>query len=230
MTSKIALIGDYSESVIAHTAIPRALKLSAIKIEIQYSWIETIAIKKNASILHEFSGIWVVPGSPYKSMDGALAAIQYARERGRPFLGTCGGFQHALIEYARNVCGAYDATHAETAPNKDTLVVTPLACSLIEKTGSILFMPNSRLYKIFQGKEINEKYHCSYGLNPEWKNCLEEAGMHFTGFDTEGQVRAFELNNHPFFIGTLFQPERSALYDQPQPHPLITALVKAAFL
>jgi CTP synthase (UTP-ammonia lyase) len=43
-----------------------------------------------------FSGLWCVPGSPYRSMEGALLAIRHARESGVPFLGTCGGFQHAL--------------------------------------------------------------------------------------------------------------------------------------
>jgi len=81
------------------------------------------------------------------------------------------------------------------------------------------------LHSIFKGQEKNEGYHCNYGLNTEWKTHLEKAGIHFTGFDIEGQVRVFELDTHPFFIGTLFQPERSALRDQQ--HPLIKAFVEA---
>jgi CTP synthase (UTP-ammonia lyase) len=159
-------------------------------------------------------------------MAGALAAIRFARETGRPFLGTCGGFQHALIEFARYVCGVPDADHAETNPDGAALVVTPLACSLVEKTDRIIFTPNSRLHAIFNGQPALEDYRCRYGLNPVWRTRLETAGLRFTGLDTGGEVRAGELPSHPFFIGTLFQPERSAL--RGDRHPLITAFVRAA--
>ncbi len=223
----IALIGDYNKAVIAHTAIPRALELAsvAVKVDVTWSWIETTAIRDDTS-LAEFTAIWVVPGSPYMNMEGALTAIRFARETHRPFLGTCGGFQHALIEYARNFCGVLDASHAETDPDGNSLIVTPLLCSLVEKNGYISFTPGSQLYSIFKGQETIEGYHCNYGLNPEWKTRLEKNGINFTGFDAEGEVRAFELDNHPFFIGTLFQPERSAL--RGQQHPLINAFVDIA--
>jgi len=64
-----------------------------------------------------FDGFWCVPASPYRDIDGALRAIRFAREQRRPFLGTCGGFQHAVLEYARNVLGWADAEHGELAPN-----------------------------------------------------------------------------------------------------------------
>jgi CTP synthase len=41
--------------------------------------------------------------------------------------------------------------------------------------------------------------------------------------DDAGDVRAVELPGHPFFLGTLFQPERSAL--RGAEHPLVTAFV-----
>lgn len=225
MQISIALVGDYSEKVDAHIAIPRALAYvrSALNIDLSWSWIETISIESAKDFAH-FDGIWLTPGSPYQNMEGALTAIQFARETNRPFLGTCGGFQHALIEYARHIGGISEADHAESNPNAKTLIVTPLSCSLVGKSQQIHFIPGSQLNTIFKGKETTEAYQCNYGLNPEWKSRLETAGLRFTGFDVDNQVRAFELPTHPFFIGTLFQPELSA--EHGKQHPLITAFIE----
>src|SRR5689334_3477921 len=101
---KIGIIGDYSEAVPAHQAIPVALTLAskALNYKIGVQWIPTDEITKHYDF-QSFNGLWCVPGSPYKNMEGALFGIQFARENKIPFLGTCGGFQHSLIEYARNV-------------------------------------------------------------------------------------------------------------------------------
>lgn len=151
-------------------------------------------------------------------------AIRFVREMNRPFLRTCGGFQHALIEYIRNVCGVVVADHAETNPEGNILVVTQLTCSLAGKTDQIFFKPDSRLYSIFKEKSTMGDYQCRYGLNPVWKDRLESAGLCFSGYDAAGEARAFELPNHPFFVGTLFQPELSALRNVT--HPLIEEFVK----
>ena len=158
-------------------------------------------------------------------MDGALAAVRHARERNLPFLGTCGGFQHALIEFARDVAGIAAADHAETNARTTDPVVTALSCSLVDQTGGIIFTPGSRMHAIFGGRPAHEGYHCNYGVNPAYRARLEAAGLRFTGFDPAGDIRAFELPRHRFFLGTLFQPERSAL--QGVSHPLIKALVAA---
>jgi CTP synthase (UTP-ammonia lyase) len=50
--------------------------------------------------------------------------------------------------------------------------------------------------------------------------------MHFTAFDPDGAPRALELPDHPFFIATLFQPERAALHGRTP--PLARAFVHAA--
>jgi CTP synthase (UTP-ammonia lyase) len=105
-------------------------------------------------------------------MEGALRAIRFAREQGRPFLGTCGGFQHAIIEYARNVLGWADAEHAETAPDATRPVITPLACALVETTGTIRFHRNSLLATAYGCLEATEGYHCSYGLNPAFLSAI----------------------------------------------------------
>ena len=227
MNASIALVGDHNPRVTAHVAIPRALELArdATGAEISWTWVPTTTIHDACQDLSTFAAIWVVPASPYASMAGALAAIQFARETGRPFLGTCGGCQHALIEIARHACGAPAADHAETNPGGSELVITPLACALVEKTAEITFAPGSRLHALCGGKPATEGYHCRYGLNPQWRARLEAAGLRFTGFDAAGEVRAAELPAHPFFLVTLFQPERSAL--RGETHPLIAGFVRA---
>src|SRR4051794_8102260 len=103
---KVLLIGDRSDSVLAHTAIPKALELAAatLHLPVEPVWLPTDCIHSPADIASQDpDALWCVPGSPYANMNGALTAIRFAREQNLPFLGTCGGFQHALIEYARNV-------------------------------------------------------------------------------------------------------------------------------
>jgi CTP synthase (UTP-ammonia lyase) len=224
----LALIGDHDEKIVAHRAIPLALARAGRNtgLTLEWEWIGTDSITAAPGQLAGYAGVWCVPGSPYRSLDGALAAIRYAREARRPFLGTCGGFQHALIEFARDVGGVTAADHAETAPAAADLVVTRLACSLVGQTGEITFTPGSQLHAVFAGQPAREDYHCNYGPNPAYRARFEAAGLRFTGFDTEGQVRAVELPGHPFFIGTLFQPERAALAGRD--HPLVEAFVRAA--
>src|SRR5262245_34914087 len=115
---RIALVGDYSESVTAHRAIPIALKMAVdhLKAEVAWEWLHSRTLTEVATQLAPYSGVWVVPASPYENTRGVLNAIRFARETRRPFLGTCGGFQHALLEYAEGVWGI-PATHAETGPN-----------------------------------------------------------------------------------------------------------------
>jgi CTP synthase (UTP-ammonia lyase) len=225
--ARIALIGDYRPQVVAHGAIPQALDLARKSTgrELEWDWIGTETLVDAPRQLADYAGVWCVPGSPYRNTAGALAAIRYAREKHRAFLGTCGGFQYALIEFARNVLNVRDAEHAETAPDAGNLVITALTCSLVGQQGDIVFTPGSRLDGIFGGEVTREAYHCNYGSNSAFRARFEAAGLTFTGFDREAQTRACELVGHPFFIGTLFQPERAALTGRS--HPLIEAFVRA---
>ncbi|HEY3856063.1 MAG TPA: CTP synthase [Verrucomicrobiae bacterium] len=228
MASKlVGLIGDYSPEKVAHRAIPRALELArtATRRDIAWRWIETSDLRDPSSDLAECAGVWVAPGSPYKNTEGVLDSIRWAREQKRPFLGTCGGFQHALLEFGRNVARISGAEHGETAPDAETLLITRLSCSLVEKAGNVRFVPGSRLRAAYGMDEATEGYHCNFGLNPAFQQSLERAGMRFTAFDAEGAVRGAELPDHPFFVGTLFQPERAALRNETP--PIVKAFVDA---
>ena len=222
----IGLVGDYNPAVPAHQAIPMALQLAAnaLAVDIEHEWVPTEEIV-DATRVMPFDALWCVPASPYRSMDGALCAIEFAREHMRPFLGTCGGFQHAVIEYARNVLGWADAEHAETSPDAARPVITPLACALVEASGVVRFRPRSRIASAYGVSEAAEGYHCSYGLNPVFRAELASGPLRISAEDEAGDVRAVELDGHPFFVATLFQPERAALRGRLP--PLVSALVRA---
>lgn len=224
----IALVGDYDPSVVAHQAIPRALALAAevLGVRLDWDWVGTDTMGGDPPrVLHPYEAIWCVPASPYRNTDDALGAIRFARESSRPFLGTCGGFQHAMIEYARNVWGQAGATHAELEPGARDPVIAPLSCALVEQAGEIHLMPGTRLAEYYGAATATEGYHCWYGLSPASAARLASGSLRVAARDGAGDVRAVELDGHPFFIATLFQPERSGL--EGRPHPLIAAFVGA---
>jgi CTP synthase (UTP-ammonia lyase) len=227
ISTLIGLVGDYDAGVTAHQAIPRALALaaSALGAPIEFRWLPTETIDSEA-VLAPFDALWCVPASPYRSMAGALRAIRFARERPLPFLGTCGGFQHAVVEYARNVLGWADAEHAETAPDAARPVIAPLACSLVEVTNKVQLLSGSRIAAAYGAAEATEGYHCRYGLNEAFRETLVSGALRVTAEDEAGDIRALELEDHPFFVATLFQPERAALTGRLP--PLVAAFARAA--
>jgi CTP synthase (UTP-ammonia lyase) len=222
----IGLVGDYDAAVTAHRAIPPALALAAntLGLGVTHEWLATETITGAARVTG-FDGLWCVPGSPYRSMDGALLAIRHARERGIPFLGTCGGFQHAVIEYARNVLHWADAEHAENMPNAARTVISLLECSLIEVSGPLRLLAGTRIAAAYGSDRAIEEYHCSYGLNPEFQAALVGGPLRAAATDDAGEVRAVELDGHPFFVAMLCQPERAALRGLVP--PLVGAFVAA---
>lgn len=223
---RIALIGDYDPQVTAHQAIPVALGMLAEHSgrEVQFQWLPTESIHVDTP-LQDFDGFWCVPASPYKSEAGALRAIRFAREQQRPFLGTCGGFQHAVLEFSRNVLGWADAEHGETSPDSQRAVLTPLTCSLVEAVDSIHLVAGSLIAKAYETSEIREGYRCRFGVNPQFERALLTHRLHAVGHDSAGDLRAIELNDHVFFVATLFQPERAALKGLVP--PLVRAFVEA---
>lgn len=221
-TLRVALVGDFDPSVVAHQAIPKALALAGA---VEPVWIHTASITDPGGQFADFDGIWCVPASPYANTDGALNAIRYARESGRPFLGTCGGFQHALLEYARNVCGMPGAEHAETHPAAAVALIAPLSCSLVEQSEEIQLARGSRFSQAYGCPVINEGYHCDYGLNREYEPRIFCGGLRATAHGTNGEVRGVVLAGHPFYVAALFQPERRALRGEAP--PIVAAFVGA---
>jgi CTP synthase (UTP-ammonia lyase) len=119
-----------------------------------------------------------------------------------------------------------EPAHAELDADAVDPVIAPLACSLVEQSGEIRFEPGSRLAAIYGVAAVTEAYHCRYGLSSRYGSRLASGPLRVGGRDAEGEIRAIELDGHPFFLATLFQPERSALAGRR--HPLVSAFVAAA--
>ncbi|MEO7431317.1 MAG: CTP synthase [Dokdonella sp.] len=209
---RIGLIGDRDEDIAAHHAIPLALGFAAANcaVDVDVAWIATDSVGSARDLAH-LDGLWCVPGSPYRNMDGALTAIRYAREENVPFMGTCGGFQHSVVEYARNVLGWRDADHAESSPDAPRAVIVPLSCALVEVRDGVHLVEGSRIREAYGADRIDEAYHCRFGLSADFREAIANGSLRVTGTDDKGDARAIELDGHRFFVATLFQHERVAL-------------------
>jgi len=243
---RIGILGDFNPEFRSHHATLDSLQHAARKLDlkVESEWIPTSSLTTPGAekILESFDGLWASPGSPYKSFDGMLKGIEFARRRDWPFLGTCGGFQYALIEFARNVLGIADADSAENNSGSDfkskNIVIYPVACAVPNRKGDspklsgampeIRLRPGSYLQS-FYGKDkeiVTEEFLCNFEVNPEYEWATMEAGFPVVARGAQGEIRAIESPTHRFFIATLFQPQLSST--EKKPHPVILAFVQAA--
>jgi CTP synthase (UTP-ammonia lyase) len=236
---RIGIIGDFNPEFRSHHATNDALQHAARKlgIKVESAWIPTPSLGEGgaAAILDPFDGLFASAGSPYKSSDGMLKGIEFARVHDRPFLATCGGFQYTLIECARNVLGIADATTAEEDPKAKNIIIYPVACAVPNRAPNapklsgqvpeIRLRPGSYLAAYYGTETIEEEFFCNYELNPDFEWTAMEAGFPIVARGPAGECRAIESPAHHFFVATLFQPQLSS--SEKKPHPLVVAFVQA---
>jgi CTP synthase (UTP-ammonia lyase) len=237
---RIGVIGDFHPDAPNLPAIDSSLQHAAsrLNLPLETKWVATPSISEPGAkrLLESFDGIWAAPGSPYKSFEGMLKAIEFARCRDWPFLATCGGFQYTLIECARNVLGIKDADSAENNSGSKNIVIHPVACAAAngrkgapKLSGSIpeiRLRPGSYLHSFYMQDMVAEEFFCNYEVNPEYEWAAMEAGFPVVARGANGEIRAIESPTHRFFIATLFQPQLSSKPESP--HPLIMGFVQAA--
>ena len=225
--ARIALVGDFNSDVLAHQAIQRCFETAKESgLDLEPVWTATETLRPfDEGALKQFSGIWCVPASPYRNTDGALWAIRFARTRGVLFLGTCGGYQHALLEYARNVLGLKEADHAEINEQARLPLLSRMQCALVEKSQKVMVTSAGRFREIYNADAGMEGYHCSYGLNPALEHLFNGSELEVVARAEDGEARAVMLRGHPFFVGTHFQPERAAMTGSL--HPVVQAFFEA---
>ena len=227
---RVAVVGEYRSGFAPHEAVVATIAQAAAArgMDVRAEWIGTDESECDGlARLASSDAIWIAPGSPYRSLTGVLSAIRYAREAGVPLLGTCGGFQHVVLEYGRNVMGL-DAYHGETHPDAPLLLLTALTCSPAGQTMPVTLDSASRVAGWYGTTRITEQYYCNYGLNPDYEAQVEAAGLRIVGWDDGGEPRVVDLPAHPFFIGVLFVPQPSP--DPDTPHPLVAAFIEAGRL
>lgn len=222
---RIGILGDFNPSNPTHTATNAAIFHSAAQLgsAVDSHWIATD--EATLSVLEDLQGVWVAPASPYRDMQRVIDAIRYAREQDVPCLGTCAGFQHMVLEYARNVLHFEDAADAEYDPYASELYISRLACSLVGRRMRLSFAAGSVVAKAYGSLDAIEEYYCNFGVNPEKVGVLRNSPLRITGSDDEGEVRVVELPSHRFFVGTLFVPQTRSTANHP--HGLVNAFVKA---
>jgi CTP synthase (UTP-ammonia lyase) len=224
MTS-IAIIADYNPESETHLATDSALQHAAKynQMQIGVTWIPTR--EAHSPVLRNFHGVIIGTGV-FENRSNLLNSIRYTRENDIPTLATCGGFQHMMLEYARNAIGVSDAEHAEFDPTAVNKVIVPLACSLRGRTMELTLTPNSQVNSLYQTTQTREQYYCSFGVRPNFVETIADSPLRIVGSDAEGVLRITELPSHPFFIGTLFVPQIRST--DGAPHPLIAGLLCAA--
>lgn len=237
----IGVTGKYTAVRDSYASIINALEHAGIALgcKTEIKWIETTNITDDnvAGHLAGVDGIIVPGGFGTRGTEGKIACIKFARENKLPYLGLCFGFQMAVIEFARSVCGLKKANSTEIQPDCPEPVIDILPeQKKIEGLGGnmrlggrdIELKPNTTASKLFgQTASVRMRFRHRYEVDPRYIEQLEKAGLVFSGkAPSQPIMQILEIPSHPFFMATQAHP---CLTSRPlRPHPMFVALVAAA--
>ena len=159
---RVGVVGDYDPGNETHIATDAALvhASAAVGTGSMGTWVGTDQVAAGGvGEVAGFDCLLVAPGSPYRDVGGALLAIHHARTTDVPLLGTCGGFQHMILELARSVLGYEDADHAEVHPDAPRSFIIPLSCSLVGQTMSVTLARGSVAATAYGSERATERYY-----------------------------------------------------------------------
>jgi len=239
----LAVTGKYTSLRDAYASIIKAGEHCGVQlnVNVQFKWIDTTAVdaKNVARRLTECHGIIVPGGFGVRGTEGKIECIRYARENHIPYLGLCLGFQMAVIEYARNMCGLAGAnsTEFDRATPEPVIDILPEQKQIEGLGGNmrlggkdVEIKPDTLASRLFDGAtRARLRFRHRYEVDPRYIPTLEQHGLIFSG-KAPGQpiMQILELPTdvHPYFVGTQAHPE---LTSRPlRPSPLFLGLVKAA--
>jgi len=240
---KIGIIGKYTSVRDSYASILHALEHAgtALGAHVQVAWIDTTDVTDEmaADALDGLDGMIVPGGFGIRGAEGKISCIRYARENGIPYLGICYGFQMAVVEFARHVCGLENANSTELDPDTPHAVIDILPeQKQIEGLGGnmrlggrdVQVKPNTLVAELFNNApEIRLRFRHRYEVDPNYIERLESAGMIFSGKAPDYpimQILELPSSQHPYFVGTQAHPE---LQSRPlRPQPMFLGLVDAA--
>ncbi|HOW69794.1 MAG TPA: CTP synthase [Phycisphaerae bacterium] len=242
---RIGMIGKYTSVRDSYASILHALEHAgaAVEARIQVVWIDSTDITDAtaAKALAEVDGIIVPGGFGVRGTEGKIACIKCARESGIPYLGICYGFQMAVIEFARNVCGLTDANSTEIDPDTPHPVIDILPeQKQIEGLGGnmrlggrdVLIKPGTLAAELFNNApETRLRFRHRYEVDPQYIERLEKGGMIFSGKAPDYpimQILELPTSKHLFFFGTQAHPEMQSRPLRPQ--PMFHGLARAALV
>lgn len=237
----IGITGKYTNVHDSYLSILKALEhcSSALKTKINIKWIETTEIEEGKlteeEALKDVDGVIVPGGFGKRGAEGKIACIRYVRENKIPYLGICFGFQMAVVEFARNVCGLEDANSTELEPECKNPVISILPDQKkIEGLGGnmrlgghdVQVKEGTLAYELYGKNSVRERFRHRYEVDPEYIKNLEEKGMVFSGKSPKYPImQILELKDHPYFIGAQFHP---CFTSRPlRPQPMFLGLVEA---
>ncbi len=238
---RIALVGKYVALRDAYKSVAEALIHAAgvSSARLSIAWIDAEDLERSGveALLDDVDGILVPGGFGYRGFEGKLAAAQYARTRGVPYLGICLGLQIAAIEIARNLLGLEGANTLEADPHTPHAVISLMADQegVRDKGGTMRLgafacelTPGSRSQAAYGGRErVDERHRHRYEFNNDYAERFEQAGVVLGGRNPElGLVEILELRDHPWYVATQFHPEFTSR--PTRPNPLFAAFVEAS--
>jgi len=237
----IGITGKYTSVRDSYASIINALEHCDIWLgcKINIKWIEVTGVTPEniAENLGDVDGIIVPGGFGTRGTEGKIECIKYAREHKMPYLGLCLGFQMAVIEFARNVCGLKDANSSEIVPDCKNPVIGILPeQKKIEGLGGnmrlggreVIIKPGTMASELFGGKEsVRMRFRHRYEVDPNYIEQFEKAGLVFSGKAPDHPImQILELEDHPFFMGTQAHP---CLTSRPlAPNPMFLGLAAAS--
>ncbi|MFC2174692.1 glutamine hydrolyzing CTP synthase [archaeon] len=227
----VAITGKYTALKDSYVSIMEALTHAGAHhhTKINLVWVETTNIEdKKITVekaLEGVDGIIVPGGFGSRGTEGKIACVKYCRENNIPYLGLCYGFQMAVIDAARNMCGLEGANSTEADPKSPHPVITILPDSAGDLGGTMrlgayeaLLKKGSRVAELYGKTKVSERHRHRYEVNPDYIEKIEAGGLVFSGRSEDGRLMEFlELPDHKFFIGTQAHPEFKTHLEEPAP-------------
>jgi CTP synthase len=233
-------VGKYTEYEDCYKSINEALFHGGfrhrLKVKLKYVEAESLEQPDGIGVFDDAVGILVAPGFGDRGSRGMMAAAEYARVNKIPYFGICYGFQWAVVEYARNVCGLSDADSTEVTENTEHKVIYKLRDLLgVDDMGGTMrlgsyacrLLPDSLAFRLYGDEIIHERHRHRYEFNAAYEKILAEHGLRVVGRSLDGKfVEIVELPGHPWYVAVQFHPEFKS---KPlRPHPLFAGFVEAA--